>query len=264
MTFSNRIRNAFTAALFLTLLLAYNGAGFSQELATPGIKTVLLVHGAWANGSSWSKVIPILQARGLHVIAVELPLTSLTEDVATVQRALALEQGPVLLVGHSYGGAVITAAGNEPKDAAVVYVAAFAPDEGESALSLANANPTPVASELRPDATGSFFKLSVVGIVDDFAQDLSKIERHTLFAVQGPTGAAALGAPITNPAWRNRPTWFVVAGQDRIISPQLEVMEAQRMNAVTITLNTNHVAMLSEPRRVAEFIFCAAKEIRGN
>ncbi len=258
MTVSRRFRNAFTASSLLTIALICSRAAPSQETITPGIKTVLLVHGAWANGSSWSKVIPLLQARGLHVVAVELPLTSLAEDVATTERALALESGPVLLVGHSYGGAVITEVGNDPKVTSLVYVAAFAPDQGESALSLADANPTPVAGELRPDASGSFFKLSVKGIIDDFAQDLPEIERRTLFAVQGPTGAAALGAPITDPAWRNRPTWFIVAGQDRIISPRLEAMEAERMKAKTIMINTNHVAMLSEPARVAEFIIKAA------
>jgi pimeloyl-ACP methyl ester carboxylesterase len=222
-------------------------------------KTVVLVHGAWANGSSWSKVIPLLAAKGIKVVAVELPLTSLAEDVATTERALALETGPVLLVGHSYGGAVITEAGNDPKVSSLLYVAAYAPDEGESPLSLANAYPSPVGSELRPDAAMLFYKLSVKGVLEDFAQDLPEVERWTLFVTQGPTGAAALGAPISEPAWRNKQTWFIVAAQDRIISPQLEEMEAQRMNATTITLNTNHVAMLSDPIRVANFIARAAE-----
>lgn len=246
------------AKLLCTLLVIAGSTKVSAQFRnSPSIKTVVLVHGAWANGSSWSKVIPLLAARGLRVVAVELPLTSLADDVATTERALALEQGPVLLVGHSYGGAVITAAGNNPAVAGLLYVAAYAPDTGESPLSLATANPTPVGAELRPDASNAFFKLSEKGIREDFAQDLSPTEKLNLFVTQGPTGAAALGATITDPAWKLKPTWFIVACQDRIISPRLEAFEAERMKAKTITINTNHVAMLSEPVRVAEFILKA-------
>jgi pimeloyl-ACP methyl ester carboxylesterase len=260
---SKRSCVALAATFILGAVLATSTLARAQESNGNKTKTVMLVHGAWANGSSWSKVIPLLEADGLHVVAVELPLTSLADDVATVERALALETGPLLLVGHSYGGAVITEAGNDPKVSALLFVAAYAPDQGESPLSLANANPTPVGNELRPDANGLFYKLSLNGILEDFAQDLPEIERRTLFVTQGPTGGAALGATITDPAWKNKPTWFIVAGQDRIISPRLEEMEAQRMHAVTITLNTNHVAMLSEPGRVAHFIERAAEEHLG-
>lgn len=216
------------------------------------------MHGAWANASSWSKVIPLLTAKGFHVTAVSIPLTSLADDVATTERALDLESGPILLVGHSYGGAVITEAGNHSNVAGLVFIAAYAPDNGESALSLALANPTPVGAELQADPSNMFFKLSAKGIFDDFAQDLSQVEKLNLFVTQGPTGAFALGTPISSPAWRNKPTWFIVAAQDGIISPGLEAMEAVRMRAVTITLNTNHVAMLSDPVRVADFIARAA------
>lgn len=221
-------------------------------------KNIVLVHGAWANASSWAKVIPLLTARGFHVTAVALPLTSLADDVATAERALALESGPVLLVGHSYGGAAITEAGNQANVVGLLYVAAYAPNDGESSLSLALANPTPVGSELQSDPAKQFYTLSEKGIFEDFAQDLSPLEKLNLFITQGPTGALALGAPIISPAWKNKPTWFIVAGQDRIISPDLEAMEAARMNAKTIVLNTNHVAMLSDPERVAEFIANAA------
>ena len=227
---------------------------------THRIRNIVLVHGAWANASSWSKVIPLLTARGFRVTAVAIPLTALADDVATTVRALDLETGPVLLVGHSYGGAVITEAGNHPNVAGLLFIAAYAPDHGESALSLALANPTPVGDELRADAADMFFKLSEKGIFEDFAQDLSEIEKLNLFVTQGPTGAAALNAPISDPAWKNKPSWFIVAAQDRIISPRLEAREAARMKAVTITLNTNHVAMLSNPARVAEFIARAADE----
>jgi pimeloyl-ACP methyl ester carboxylesterase len=245
---------------FVSLLAAMGSftAASAQSTTTPPVRNVLLVHGAWADGSSWSKVIPPLTAAGLHVVAVQIPLTSLADDVAATDRALALEDGPVLLVGHSYGGAVITEAGNNAKVAGLVFVSAYAPDEGESSLSLATAYPTPVVSEIRPDKNG-FLKLSWKGITDDFAPDLSNAEKTILAATQGPTAGAALGTPATNPAWKSKPTWFVIASEDRTISPQLEATEAKRMNATTTTVSTGHLAMLADPERVAEFIKEAAK-----
>src|ERR1700727_2503343 len=131
----------------------------STSLAADAVKNVLLVHGAWADGSSWAKVIPLLEEKGLHVVAVQIPLTSFADDVAATQRALALEDGPVLLVGHSYGGAVITEAGNDPKVAGLVYVSAVAPDTGESTFGLITSVATPIGTELRPDKSG-FLKLT--------------------------------------------------------------------------------------------------------
>ncbi|HEX8815088.1 MAG TPA: alpha/beta hydrolase [Terriglobales bacterium] len=229
----------------------------AQSSESHGVKNVLLVHGAWADGSSWSKVIPLLEAKGLKVTAVQLPLTSLADDVATVKRAFALEDGPFLLVGHSYGGAVITEAGNDPQVAGLVYVAAFAPDKGQSTLDLITANPTPVGPELRP--TAGFFKLSAKGVFEDFAQDLPEVERKVLFAAQGPIAGAALGVPITAPAWRNKPSWFVIASEDRAISPKLEEAEAQEMKAKSITISSSHVVMLSHSAEVAGFIEGAAE-----
>src|SRR5262249_6947432 len=144
-----------------------------------GVTNVVLVHGAWADGSCWSKVIPMLESKGLHVVAVQLPLTSLAEDVATVQRAVALQDGPVLLVAHSYGGVVMTEAGNDPKISGLVYVAAFAPAEGQSAFDLATANPTPFLQQLQADPFG-FLEITPAGIRDSFAQDLSEAEQTVL------------------------------------------------------------------------------------
>jgi pimeloyl-ACP methyl ester carboxylesterase len=222
------------------------------------VKNIILVHGAWADGSSWDKVIPILQERGFQVTAVQLSLASLENDVAITKRAIALEDGPVLLVGHSYGGAVISEAGNDPKVAGLVFVAAFAPDTDESSLSLLRQGPpTPIASELRPDSSG-FLKVTEKGISDDFAQQLTPKERQKLFATQGPAAAAALNASLVgSPAWRSKPVWYIVAADDRAISPDLERMMAQRMGAVTITLPSCHVAMLEEPEEVARFILRA-------
>ena len=223
---------------------------------------IVLVHGAWADGSSWSAVIERLQADGYRVTAPQFPLTSLADDVAAVNRALALEDGPVLLVAHSYGGVVMTQAGSDPKVAGLVYVAAIAPQEGQSAFDLANAYPTPALQELRVDQFG-FLKLTPTGIREDFAQDLSDYEQTVLTATQGPTaGGASLSAPVSAAAWRNKPSWFVIAAHDRVVSPTLQAVEAQQMNATTITLSSSHVAMLSQPYVVASVIRRAARDLR--
>ena len=176
---------------------------------------VILVHGAWADGSSWSKVIPILRKHDLRVTAVQLPLTSLQDDIKAVERALAQ-------VGHSYGGVVITEAGNDPKVVGLVYVAAFAPDAGESAGSLgASVAPAPLGAELRPDEQG-FLRMTETGVNESFAQDLSPSEKDVVFATQSPTAGAALGANVTKPAWKSKPSWYLVATSDRAIQPELE------------------------------------------
>jgi pimeloyl-ACP methyl ester carboxylesterase len=194
------------------------------------------------------------------VTAVQLPLTSLADDVATVKRAFALEDGPFLLVGHSYGGSVITEAGNDPKVAGLVYVAAFAPDNGESTFDQIKANPTPVGGDLQPDASGSFIKLTAKGVVEDLAPDLTAVEQRILVATQAPTAGAAFGTQISTPAWKNKPTWFVIASEDRVISPKLEESEAQEMKAKSITISSSHVVLLSHPIEVSRFIERAAHE----
>ena len=207
------------AGLFLASALA---AAASAQTSTPtSVRNVVLVHGAWADGSSWSKLIPLLQAKGLHVVAVQNPLTSLADDVAATKPAIALQDGPVVLVGHSYGGVVITEAGNYPKVVGLVYVAAWAPAEGESLASLAKLYPpAPLGGELREDA-GGFLSVSPKGIAEDFAQDLSDKEKELLTATQGPTNGVAFGATITTAAWKTQPSWFVIASQDRAIPPEL-------------------------------------------
>jgi pimeloyl-ACP methyl ester carboxylesterase len=253
-------RSVFVCALLATILyFSSTHPVFAQGNESHGVKNVILVHGAWADGSSWSKVIPLLEAKGLNVTAVQLSLASFTDDVATVKRALALEDGPTLLVGHSYGGSVITEAGNDPKVAGLIYAAAFAPDKEESTLDQIKANPTPVGMELRPDASG-FIKLSAKGIAEDFAPDLPEAEQNLLIATQGPTSGTAFGSPISTPAWKDKPTWFVIARNDRVISPKLEESEAQEMKAKSITISSSHVVMLSHPFEVARFIARAAHE----
>jgi len=220
-------------------------------------KDVILVHGAWADGSSWSKVIPLLEHRGFHVTAVQLSLTSVAEDVATVRRAIELDPGPLLLVGHSYAGVVITEAGNDPKVSGLVYISAYAPDAGQSVFSLNALVPeTPVKPEIRLNA--GFLSLTIEGIRANFAQDLPDTETRTLAVTQGPVAAVAFGTPATAPAWYTKPSWYMVASEDRVISPHLEAMMAQTINAETTTVHSSHVIMLSRPEAVADFIAHAA------
>lgn len=205
------------AGLFLASALA---TGANAQTSTPAtVRNIVLVHGAWADGSSWSRLIPLLQAKGLHVVAVQNPLTSLADDVAATKRAIALQDGPVVLVGHSYGGVVITEAGNDSKVVGLVYVAAWAPAGGESLATLAKRYPpSPLAAELRPDA-GGFLSVSPKGIAEHFAQDLSDKDKELLTATQGPTNAAAFEGTVTTAAWKTKPSWFVIASQDRAIPP---------------------------------------------
>ena len=220
-------------------------------------KDVILVHGAWADGSSWSKVIPLLERKGFHVTAVQLPLTSVADDVATLRRAIEFDPGPLLLVGHSYAGVVISEAGNDPKVSGLVYISAYAPDSGQSVVSLNALVPeTPVTLEF--SLNEGFLSLSNEGIRADFAPDLPDREQHNLAVTQGPIAEVAFGTPATAPAWRAKPSWYMVASEDRVISPRLEAMMAQTINAETVTVHSSHVIMLSRPEAVADFIARAA------
>jgi pimeloyl-ACP methyl ester carboxylesterase len=222
------------------------------------LSNVILVHGAWADGSSWAKVIPLLAAKGLTVTAVQLPLSSFDADVATVRRAIALAEGEVVLVGHSYAGAVIGEAGNDAKVARLVYIDAFAPDAGESAGTLfGQFEAAPLGAELRPDAEG-FLKLTRTGVFDLFAQDLDDDAKAVVYASQGPINGAALGGTLTQAAWRGRPVFYLIGDQDHAI-PRLEQERmAARMDATTAHVNSSHVPMLSQPATVADFILQAA------
>jgi pimeloyl-ACP methyl ester carboxylesterase len=257
------VRNVVATCVALLAIIGPAARANAQTQPSAGIKTVLLVHGAWADGSCWSKVIPLLEAKGLHVVAVQIPLTSFVDDIAATQRAIALEDGPVLLVGHSYGGAVITEAGNDPKVAGLVYVSAVAPDKGESAFGLITSVPTPVGSELRPDKSG-FLKLTPKGIAEDFAQDLSAKEIAILTATQVPTSVTAMKGEITTPAWKSKPSWYIIAANDRAISPELEAAQAKKIGATTTTVPSSHVIMLAQPSNVADVIFDAVSKASSN
>jgi pimeloyl-ACP methyl ester carboxylesterase len=223
------------------------------------VRNIVLVHGAWADGSSWAKVIPLLEKAGLNAVAVQNPLTSFDDDVAATKRAIALQDGPVILVGHSWGGAVITEVGVEPKVAGLVYVAAFAPDVGEKVGELGkDFPPPPGAAELRPGADG-YLTLTTKGVMEYFAPDLPIAQRKLVLATQGATNSAVFGAAITNAAWKTKPSWYVVAANDKMIQPDLERKTAKAIKAKTITVPSSHVAMLSRPSEVAKLIIDAAR-----
>ncbi len=258
MKLSQMYRNALIAATMLMLLHGLDVSGFAQTNFPQGTKNIVLVHGAWADGSCWSRVISILQAKGFHVVSVQNPLTLLADDVAATKRIIALQDGPVILVGHSYAGVVITEAGNDAKVVGLVYVAAFAPGDGESINSVSKPYPpAPLGAELRPDAQG-FLTATPKGIAEDMAQDLTLSEQQVLTATQGQTSASVFGATITTAAWKSKPSWAVIAGNDRAIPPQLEKDEAANIKATSITIPANHLAMLSYPKEVAELIEQAA------
>jgi pimeloyl-ACP methyl ester carboxylesterase len=242
----------------LAVLSLYGKAQNTMVHSQPA-RNIVLVHGAWADGSSWNKIIPLLQQKGFHVTAVHLPFTTLADDAAVVKRMIALQDGPTLLVGHSYGGVVITEAGDDPKVAGLVYVAAFAPELGQSAGDLNNLYPPPSGgSEIRPDANG-FLQLTEKGEEQDFAQDLTAAEKKLIAAIQGQvSGPNELGAKVSTVAWKTKPTFYIVADQDRMIAPELEKKFAEQMRAKTIHIASSHVPMLSHPLQVAEFISSAA------
>jgi pimeloyl-ACP methyl ester carboxylesterase len=235
-------------------------ANLVQAEDGPALKTknVILVHGAWSDGSSWSKVIPLLERKGFHVTAVQLPLTSVADDVATVNRAIELDPGPLLLVGHSYAGVVITEAGNDPKVSGLVYISAFAPDAGQSVSTLNALVPiTPITGAIK--LSSGFLSITAEGISADFAQDLADTEKQILAVTQGPIAEVAFGTPATAPAWRTKPSWYMIASEDRVISPTLEAMMARTIGAQTTTVHSSHVIMLSRPEAVADFITHAAQ-----
>ena len=224
--------------------------------------SIVLVHGAFADGSSWNKVIPLLEAEGFTVTAVQNPLKSLSEDVATTKRVLDAQKGDVVLVGHSYGGAVITeaAAGNS-KVKALVYVAAFAPDAGETLGALGERFPAPpLGTAVVPDSAG-FLYIDRAKVADVFANDLPKDEAALLAATQKPLAAAIFGEPLKAAAWKSIPSWYVVSTQDKAINPDLERFMAKRMNAKTKELKASHVSFISNAAEIAKVIESAAASI---
>jgi pimeloyl-ACP methyl ester carboxylesterase len=225
------------------------------------INTIVLVHGAFADGSCWAKVIPLLTKRGLKTIAVQNPLSSLVDDVTAAHRVIGMQEGAVLLVGHSWGGAVITEAGNHPQVKGLVYIAAGAPDSRQSFADWwKDYPPAPGAAEIRPYGQG-YVALTSDGVRKHFVQDLPADEADIVYATQGPLAERCFSDKITQAAWRSKSSWYIVAARDETIPPAVERDSAKRMGAETVVLESSHVPMLSQPAAVAEFIAKAAASL---
>jgi pimeloyl-ACP methyl ester carboxylesterase len=238
-----------------------NGAPGGQSAGNAPV-SVVLVHGAFADGSSWRKVIPLLQAAGLQVAAVQNPLTSLSDDVEFTRRIIDAQPGPVVLVGHSWGGSVITQAGDHPKVKALVYVAAFAPAKGESSIDLPKTFPAMPGKEGRIVTPDGFHLLTAESVRDNFAQDVDADEANLIAVTQGAVRAAAFEETLTAAAWETRPCWYVISAADRMINPDAQRALAARIGATVVTLQTSHVPMLSQPDAVAGHILAAAESLR--
>ena len=227
-----------------------------------GRPNILLVHGAWADGSCWSGVIERLQAEGFHVTAPQFPMSSLADDLARLRQVLELQDGPTLVVGHSYGGQIMTALGADaPNVAGLVYIAAFGLDEGESLGALLSQGPVaPALAHLFTDARG-FGWLSEDDFVDHFAADVDPTKARVLYAVQQPLATSAFGDVMGTPAWKSMPSWYLVAQKDEALPPDAERQFAARMGATTVEIPSSHVPMVSHPTEVADLIEKAANAV---
>ncbi len=229
----------------------------AQTARPPQARNVVLVHGAWADGSSWAEVIARLQAAGLRVTAVQNPLTSLADSVAATRRALALQDGPTVLVAHSWGGTVISEAGVDPKVTALVYVAARAPDAGEDFVALSAKFPTmPLRAGLQ--ANDGFTTITEKAFLDDFANGVAPDKAEVLYAEQQPAATSLFDGRTTVAAWRSKPSWYAVSKGDLPLSPDLERFLARRMNATTVELDAGLLYLVSHSKEVANLIIAAA------
>jgi pimeloyl-ACP methyl ester carboxylesterase len=221
---------------------------------------VVLVHGAWADGSSWSKVIGPLKAAGMKVVAAPLPLTSLADDIAAVDRVLERLDGPVVLAGHAYAGAVI-AETRDPKAASLVYIAGLAPEEGETVGDVFyRGQPHPKAPDLKPDSHGLVW-LPEAAFADAYAQNALPEEQAILAAVQRPIAVASIGVPVERPLWKDGPSWVLVAEDDHMISPETQLFTAERMGAHARTRPVDHIPQVTAPAEVVDIILDAAGDV---
>jgi pimeloyl-ACP methyl ester carboxylesterase len=247
------------AAMAVGALTAMLG-GFeahAQPAAPVEARNVVLIHGAWADGSSWTEVIPRLQAAGLKVTAVQNPLTSLADSVAATRRALALQDGPTVLIAHSWGGTVLSEVGTDPKVTALVYVAARAPDAEEDFVALSAKFPAgPVRAGIQEH--DGFTTISEEAFLRSFANGVVREKAEVLYAVQEPAAASLFGERTTAAAWHSKPSWYAVSKLDQTINPDLERFLAKRMNATTVELNAGHLSLVSHPKEIADLILAAA------
>jgi len=251
-------RRSFSTALLVGAAASLISArGKAANTTPPKAHNVVLVHGLFADGSCWTDVISRLQAAGLNVTSVQNPLTTLREAVDSAERVLARQDGPTVLVGHSFSGMIVTEAGVHPNVSALVYVAARAPDAGEDYTALAKTYPTP------PATAGIVFdadegRLSEEAFLRDFAGDVPEAKAKVLYAVQQPFHKALLAGKTTQAAWRSRPSYYAVSTDDRTINPDLQRFMAKRMNAKTIEVTASHLSIISHPEEIAGLILQAA------
>lgn len=248
-----------TFALTLAASAVVLAAPFAVNAKPAAVKNVVLVHGAFANEHSWDKVANLLRQRGYTVAQVANPLTSLADDVAATEAAIAVQKGDVVLVGHSWGGVVIGEAGTNPKVKSLVYVAAFAPDAGESLAALqGNSEPTEGLKTVHPDARG-YLTVDPVQFPAVFAGDVPVVEAQKLAATQLPVNSAVFGEKSIKAAWRTKANFYAISSEDKMIAPQAQAFFAQRIKATTVTLKASHASPVSQPEAIADLIEQAAK-----
>lgn len=253
------IRNLFAAASFIALTGSLSGTAIAAP-ATGPVRNVVLVHGAFADGSGWQPVADILRKDGYTVSIVQEPETSLADDVTATTRILDRQSGPAVLVGHSYGGAVITEAGNHANVASLVYVAAFAPAQAETLMGLITSK-LPASNSIAPTKDG-YLLVDPAKFPADFAADVPLAQAQFMAISQVPVAGAAFGTPITAPAWKAKPSYGIVATQDRMINPDLERMMYQRAGAKVTEIKGSHAIFISQPRAVADVIEQAARDAK--
>lgn len=244
----------FLALTVLVLLGTLNSYAQKEDASKP---TIIFVHGIWADGSSWTSQILALQAKGYPVISVQNPITSLADDVAATKRAIGRAKGNVILVGHSWGGFVITQAGNDPKVVGLVYVAAFAPDLGETLPSVSENGPAVTLGDYFEPVNGIVY-MSREGVRKVFAQDLPEKEQSLIYATQTPASEGVFADKSGEPAWKTKPSWFVLAKSDKAINPEVQRFMAKRAHAKTTEIDASHVVMISHPKEVLSIIEEAA------
>jgi len=254
-------RQVWTLFVPAAVLLLSPLVGSALDTKRP-VKNIVLVHGAFADATSWARVIPILEADGYHVVAVQNPLTSLSDDVAATRRAVALQGGPVLLVAHSWGGVVITQAGNDPKVAGLVYVSAYAPAAGQSANDASSPYGwTEGQKQIRLDGA-KFATETFQGVSEDIAQRLTLADQKLFFATQGQSYGPMFDEKVKVAAWAVKPSWVLISSNDRMLPPAMERDEVIKLKAIdTETLPTGHMSIQEEPAKVAAFIESAAKHL---
>ena len=254
-----RTRIIYGVLAIMTMMFSIGGDLMAQTNASTAVKNILLVHGGFVDGSGWQGVYKALKKNGYNVTVVQNSTTSLADDVATTKRAIATQDGPVILVGHSYGGAVITEAGNDQRVVGLVYIAAFAPDRGESVSSLIKNSPpgAPVPPILQP--VDGYLMLDKAKFPASFAGDVSPEEAAFMADSQVPWGMNALGGAVTEPAWRAKPSWYLLTTEDKMIPPDAQRQMSKRAGATVVEVKGSHAVYVSQPQAVAHIIEAAAK-----